>query len=113
MPAYSRWEKLFKNKAVDFVSVHTPETEEEHVPANVDKALKKDKITHPVLLDNAKKNWNSWKPECWPTVYIVDKQGHVRNWWAGELDWESAGGERKMADKIKVLLTEQYEESNQ
>ena len=101
---------MFKNKGVDFISVHTPETEEEHVPANVDKALKKYKITHPVLLDNDKKNWDNWQLQYWPTVYVVDKEGHVRNWWSGELDWEKAGGEKKIAAKIQALLDEPYEE---
>ena len=110
MPSYSRWEKQFAKKRVAFVGVHTPESEEEESPRNVEAALKRFHINYPVLIDNSKSNWNAWQLQYWPTVFLIDKQGHARYWWAGELEWNHSGGEKKMAQKIEELLSERYDE---
>jgi hypothetical protein len=36
----------------------------------------------------------------------VDKRGHVRYRWVGELEWQRAGGEEEMARRIDNLLRE-------
>ena len=88
------------------IGVHTPETDEEKIPANVEKAVKAWGIAYPVLLDSNGQNWRRWEQEWWPTVYLIDKRGHVRYRWTGELEWQHAGGERIMADAIERLLRE-------
>ncbi len=88
------------------IGVHTPETAEERVTANVERQVKRLGIAYPILLDPKGENWNRWEQEFWPTVYLIDKQGHARYRWAGELDYEHAGGEEKMAQKVEELLKE-------
>lgn len=109
LPAYARWQKKFTKKDVQIIGVHTPETEEEKEPANVEKAIKRLKITYPVLIDPKGDNWKNWQQNFWPTVYIVDKKGFVRAYWVGELEWEHAGGEDIMTRKIESLLKESGE----
>jgi hypothetical protein len=91
---------------VTLIGVHTPETEGEKNLDNVRAKLKELDITYPVLVDGDGANWRRWQQQWWPTVYLIDKQGIVRYRWSGELDWKGAGGEAKMAKKIRLLVKE-------
>lgn len=107
LPHYDAWVKRFAGRDVTFVGVHTPETESEKEIENVRAAVKKRGITYPVLFDPKNENWNRWQQQWWPTVYLIDKQGRVRYYWMGELEWKgSAGGEAKMRGFIEKLLAE-------
>ena len=63
-------------------------------------------ITYPILIDSQGVNWNHWEQQVWPTVYLIDKKGHARYRWTGELEYEHAGGEAKLAARIEELLKE-------
>ena len=43
----------------------------------------------------------------WPSVYLVGKQGDVHYWWYGALNWQGAGGEKLLRQRIKDLLEEE------
>ena len=86
--------------------MHTAEIDEERKPESVRKYVRDNGITHPVLLDTSSENWRKWQQEVWPTVYLIDKRGHARFRWTGELNWNLAGGEEKMARRIQILLDE-------
>lgn len=68
--------------------------------------MKKAGISYPILLDQKAANWARWGQQYWPTVYLVDKKGRVRFRWAGELEYDNAGGEQIMAANIQRLLEE-------
>ncbi len=106
LPAYARWQKRFASKDVLIIGIHTPETDEEKVADNVTRRVKRLGITYPILLDQKGENWGRWSQYWWPTVYLIDKKGHARYRWEGELDYEHAGGEQMMARRIEDLLTE-------
>jgi thiol-disulfide isomerase/thioredoxin len=106
LPAYARWQKRFARNTFTLIGVHTPETAAEKKRENVLAQVTKLEITYPVLLDLGATNWNRWRQAVWPTVFLVDKRGHVRYRWLGELDWQHAGGEAKMASRIEQLLQE-------
>ena len=106
LPSYGRWQEKYGKQGVEFIGVHTPETKAERDPENVAKKVKELKITYPVLLDTESENWKRWGQLWWPTVYLMDSKGRVRYRWAGELEWEGAGGEAKMGAMIDKLLKE-------
>jgi thiol-disulfide isomerase/thioredoxin len=106
LPSYARWQKRFAGKNVTLIGIHTPESEAEKKRENVLQQVKKLGITYPVLLDPSATNWQRWEQQIWPTVFLVDKRGQVRCRWLGELDWQHAGGEDKMARRIEALLSE-------
>jgi hypothetical protein len=91
---------------VRFIGVHTPETPGERVPENVEKKVRELKISHPVLLDPEGENWRRWGQQWWPTVYLIDRRGRVRYRWAGELEFQNAGGEAKLGGLVEQLLKE-------
>lgn len=106
LPTYARWQKRFTKKDVVLIGIHTPETEGEKVAANVVRRVKQLGITYPILLDQKSENWTRWSQQWWPTVYLIDKKGHVRYRWEGEINFENAGGEEIMAQHIETLLKE-------
>lgn len=113
LPGYARWEKKFAGKNVQFIGVHTPETEEEKDFDNVAREVKRIGMKYPVLFDPKNENWNRWEQQWWPTVYLIDKHSRVRYYWAGELEWQGAGGEARMARFIEQLLREPYKASEE
>ena len=89
------------------VGVHTPETSAERQADSVRTKVEEARFDYPVVIDNDKKNWDAWGNSIWPSVYLIDKQGRMRYWWYGELNWKEAGGQRIMAAKIEELLAEE------
>ena len=88
------------------IGIHTPETETERNVETLQEKIDEAGFLFPVLVDNDKKLWNAWGNSMWPSVYLIDKQGYLRYWWYGELDWKGAGGQEIMARKIEELLDE-------
>ncbi len=106
LPAYARWHTQFAPRDVEIIGIHSPETAEEHVTANVVAAVKQLGIQYPVLVDDDMSNWRRWNQQFWPAVYLIDKNGRVRYRWEGELNYGGAGGENRMAALIEMLLKE-------
>lgn len=88
------------------LGVHTPETQAEHQIGRVRQKVKEASFRFPVVVDREKEIWNKWGNSIWPSVYLIDKQGQIRYWWYGELDWQGAGGQNIMAKRIEDLLAE-------
>ena len=88
------------------MGVHTPEVRREREVKNVKDQAKQNGLTFPVLIDNHQRNWNAWGNSIWPSIYLVDKQGYVRYWWYGELNWRGAQTEQLMRTRIEELLAE-------
>jgi hypothetical protein len=86
--------------------VHTPETAHERDLNSLKQKGAEAEFKFPVLVDNEHGNWNAWGNSMWPTVYLIDKQGYVRYWWLGELNWQGAEGEKILRRRIEELLTE-------
>ena len=59
-----------------------------------------------ILVDNEEKNWNAWGNSMWPSVYLIDKQGHIRYTHIGE------GAYQETEAAIQTLLNEPYEQSS-
>ena len=106
-PWYRDWNDTFAGKGLVTIGIHTPETSAEHDVAELRRRLESEKLTFPVLADNDQRNWNAWGNSMWPSVYLIDKQGRLRYWWYGELDWNGAGGQNIMKKKIEQLLAEE------
>jgi hypothetical protein len=88
------------------IGIHTPETSSERDLQNLKQKVVEAKFEFPVLIDNDRRNWNKWGNSMWPAVYLIDKQGYVRYWWLGELNWRGAAGEKILRRRIEALLAE-------
>jgi peroxiredoxin len=106
LPHYNSWFDRFSGREVQVVGIHRPEMPGEHDIDAVKKKAIEARIKYPVAVDNDSRNWNAWGNHVWPSVYLVDKQGYVRYWWYGELNWQGTPGENWMRHRIEALLKE-------
>lgn len=95
---------------MEIIGIHTPETRTEHDEELVRQKAREAGFKFPVLIDQDKGNWNAWGNSMWPTVYLIDKEGYVRYWWRGELNWKELEGEKRMRERIEALLEEDSSE---
>ena len=105
-PWYRGWDESFRDQPLVIIGVHSPETEAEAKTENVRQQVTEAQFTFPVVIDTDKKIWNDWGNSMWPSVYLIDKQGRIRYWWYGELNWQGAEGEEIMRKRIEELLRE-------
>ncbi|MCC6508480.1 MAG: redoxin domain-containing protein [Pirellulaceae bacterium] len=103
---YKRWHEQLQSKGVVVVGIQTPETSRERDPKAIAEAATEKKLEFPILLDLESKSWNAWANTMWPTVYVVDKQGYIRHWWQGELNWNGATGDQIIEKVVDKALAE-------
>jgi thiol-disulfide isomerase/thioredoxin len=105
-PAYKDWAGRFNPDTVVVLGIHTPEFESEKDAAAIKQKAGSEGLTFPIAVDNDKANWNAWFNRMWPSIYLVDKNGRVRFWWYGELNWQGATGDKWILERINMLLRE-------
>lgn len=103
---YKNWHSKYGKDQVVVLGIQTPETSRERDPTDVRKAAKERGLEFPIMVDLESKNWKAWSNTMWPTVYVIDKQGYIRQWWQGELNWQGATGDQKIEGIINELLLE-------
>ena len=87
------------------VGVHSPEFEHERPRASVEAAVKRHGLTFPQLLDSDMAYWKALGNEYWPTAYLVDRCGRIRERHIGEVHDDDESG-IEMKAKIETLLAE-------
>lgn len=105
-PWYHQWHDALKDKGVVLIGIHSPETASERDSANVRKKAEAENFKFPVLIDGKSENWNAWGNSMWPSVYLIDKRGYLRQFWPGELIWQGNNGEKYMREWIERLVSE-------
>ena len=81
---------------------HFPEFPVEADLSNLKQAVKDLAIQYPVAQDNQGVTWNAYKNNFWPTMYLIDKSGHIRYIRIGE------GAYDITESAIQSLLAERY-----
>ena len=110
-------------EGLTIVGVHSPEFEAEKKIENLRREVASLGIRYPVVTDNDYETWRAYKVKAWPTVFLLDKTGHVRWSHVGEGAYDETEAtiqmllaENKMTDKVekteeqwrKQLSPEQY-----
>jgi thiol-disulfide isomerase/thioredoxin len=108
-PHYQAWFEKFPESKLTIIGIHTPETDRERSVDNLRGNITERAIAYPVAVDSDAANWKAWGNNVWPSVYLIDKQGRIRAWWYGELNWQGARGEEAMRKQIQELLAERIE----
>jgi cytochrome c biogenesis protein CcdA/thiol-disulfide isomerase/thioredoxin len=99
-PYIEKWYETYKDQGFMVIGVHAPEFAFEKVSANVEKAVKDQKLTYPIVLDNDFLTWNNFANRSWPASYLIDADGKVRRIHEGE------GKYKESEDAIRQLLVE-------
>lgn len=103
---YVRWHESYQDKGVVVLGIQTPETPAESDPEKVRKAAEERGLKFPILVDLGNKNWDYWSNTMWPTIYVIDRNGYLRHWWQGELNWQGAKGDEAVDKLIAQLMDE-------
>ena len=105
-PVYLGWQETFRDENVAIIGIQTPETKAEHDIDLIRQRAEEAGFTFPILADIEKNNWQAWGNSMWPSVYVLDKQGYIREFWPGELRWEGATGDKYLQQQIEKLMKE-------
>ncbi len=98
MPNIESWSKKYKDKGLVVIGVHSPEFPFERDPKNVEAAIKQNKITFPVGLDNDYVTWNNFGNKYWPADYLIGRDGRLMYSHFGEGDYI------EIENQIRLLL---------
>ena len=92
LPYVKRWDERYRDKGLTIVGVHSPEFDEEKNIDNVRRETASLGIRYPVVTDNDYATWRAYNVEAWPTIFILDKKGHIRWTHVGEGAYDDAEG---------------------
>lgn len=102
MPALKDWYTKYKDQGFVIIGNHYPEFSYEEDLTNLKDAVARFDIQYPVTQDNDGATWRAYRNQYWPTLYLIDKQGHIRYVHIGE------GHYQETEENIKALLEESY-----
>jgi thiol-disulfide isomerase/thioredoxin len=77
LPYVTKWYDTYKDKGFVVVGVHTPEFAFEREKANVETAIRRFGIKHPVAQDNQYRTWRAFENQYWPAAYLIDRSGKI------------------------------------
>ena len=105
MPWLKEVRQKYAAKGLTLVGVHTPEMIFERERPKVEAEVKRQGLDYPHLLDNDSAYWNALGTQYWPTVYLVDRCGRLRDRHIGEVHSGEDSG-RGVEASIEALLAE-------
>jgi len=106
LPYYNDWQKRFGTDDFNIIGIHRPETKQERILEKVKSKAQEAGMNYPIAIDNDSIAWNAWANHIWPSIYLVDRDGFVRYWWYGELNYQGAKTEPYLRARIQELIDE-------
>jgi peroxiredoxin len=100
LPAMKNFYSKYADQGLVVIGDHFPEFSYERDVDNVRQAVKDYGIPYPVAIDNDGATWNAYQQRFWPTVYLIDRRGHIRYVAIGEHDYS------RTEEAIQALLAE-------
>jgi thiol-disulfide isomerase/thioredoxin len=88
----------YAKKGFVLIGVHTPEIPEEKNMVGIKRFLLRHHITYPIATDFDEVMWKAYGNRYWPTLYLIDKHGRVRERHIGD------GGYARIIQDIEYLL---------
>ena len=96
------WHNTYSKQGLVIIGNHYPEFSHEEDYDNLEAAIERFDIPYAVAQDNDRATWSAYNNRYWPTLYLIDKQGHIRYTHIGE------GAYTETEAAIQALLTETY-----
>jgi len=100
MPSLKQWHSAYADQGLVIIGNHYPEFSFEEDLTNLQDAVADNGIEYAVTQDNDGATWQAYKNHYWPTLYLIDKRGHIRYVHIGE------GGYQETEAAIQSLLAE-------
>ncbi len=102
IPSLKEWDEKYYSQGLVVIGNHYPEFSFEEDITNLQSAITDYGIKYAVTQDNDGATWKAYKNRYWPTLYLIDKRGHIRYIHIGE------GRYNETETAIQSLLAEQY-----
>jgi peroxiredoxin len=102
IPSLREWHDKYKDQGLVIIGNHYPEFGYEADLDNLKEAVARYQIEYAVAQDNNGDTWRAYDNHYWPTLYLIDKQGHIRYVHIGE------GRYKETEKNIQALLEETY-----
>ena len=102
IPSLKEWDEKYRDQGLVIIGNHYPEFSFEEDLTNLKAAIAEYGIEYAVAQDNDGVTWRAYKNRYWPTLYLIDKNGHLRYVHIGE------GRYNETEAAIQSLLAEQY-----
>ena len=102
IPSLKEWNSKYKDSGLIIIGNHFPEFSYEADLDNLKEAVARNDIQYAVAQDNDGATWWAYGTQYWPSLYLIDKQGHLRYIHVGE------GQYKETEENIKALLAETY-----
>lgn len=84
LPILSELEKRFHGEPVVFIGVHCAKFSNERISENIQEAIQRYEITHPVVNDLGFDFWRGLDVSSWPTIAVIGPKGNLLLRAAGE-----------------------------
>jgi hypothetical protein len=78
------WHQKYSDQGLVIIGNHYPEFSYEADLENLKGAIQDLQIPYAVAQDNEGKTWRAYHNRYWPTLYLIDKRGHIRYLHIGE-----------------------------
>ena len=105
LPSVRSWYQKYNSQGLVVIGNHFPEFQYEADLGNLKQAIKDQDIPFVVVQDNQGVNWQAFNTHAWPSLYLIDKQGHIRYTHIGEGAYSETEG------AIQTLLQEPAQKS--
>ncbi len=102
IPSLKEWDETYRDQGLVIIGNHYPEFSFEEDLTNLQAAVAENGIEYAVAQDNDGATWRAYKNRYWPTLYLIDKNGHLRYVHIGE------GRYNETEAAIQSLIAESY-----
>ena len=89
-PYIRAWSRAYREDGLVVLGVHTPEFSFEHDLELVRQAVRDRDIDYPVAVDSDYGVWRAFDNHYWPALYLVDRDGVIRDHHFGEGRYEQS-----------------------
>jgi len=102
LPYVKTWYNTYHAQGLQVIGNHFPEFAYEADLGNLTDAVKHEGLRYPIAQDNDGQTWRAYDTHYWPTIFLIDKRGHLRYQTIGE------GAYPQTEAAIQSLLAETY-----
>lgn len=84
IPYVNDWYAQYQDYGLSVVGIHSPQFGFEKEAEGIRRVLSRLTAAHPVVLDNDFALWSRYQNHAWPTFYLIDHTGFIREVVVGE-----------------------------
>jgi thiol-disulfide isomerase/thioredoxin len=84
IPSLRDWHSKYAEEGLIVIGNHYPEFDYERDVNNLQDAIQRLDVPYAVAQDNDGATWQAYRTRYWPTLFVIDKRGHLRYTHIGE-----------------------------